>query len=48
MNFGPKEFELHICLNLGKSSAMMYAAYLTEADVDYNKGDVSNLANLGG
>ena len=44
----PKEFELHINLNLGKSSAVMYAADLTEAYVDYNKGDVSDPTTLGG
>lgn len=42
------EFELHINLNLGKSSAVMYASDLTEAYVDFNKGDVSNPATLGG
>ncbi len=42
------EFELHINLNLGKGSAIMYAADLTEAYVDFNKGDVSNPAALGG
>jgi glutamate N-acetyltransferase/amino-acid N-acetyltransferase len=44
----PKEFELHINLNLGKSSAVMYAADLTEAYVDYNKGDVTDPTSLGG
>ena len=44
----PKEFELHINLNLGKSSAVMYAADLTEAYVDYNKGDVTDPTTLGG
>ena len=44
----PKEFELHINLNLGKASAVMYAADLTEAYVDYNKGDVTNPTMLGG
>ena len=44
----PKEFELHINLNLGKASAVMYAADLTEAYVDYNKGDVSDPTTLGG
>lgn len=43
-----QEFELHINLNLGKSSAVMYASDLTEAYVDFNKGDVSNPATLGG
>jgi len=44
----PEEFDLHIRLNLGKSSAVMYAADLTEAYVDYNKGDVSDPKTLGG
>ena len=44
----PTEFELHINLNLGKSSAVMYAADLTEAHVDYNKGDVNDPTTLGG
>jgi len=44
----PKEFELHIRLNLGRASAVMYAADLTEAYVDFNKGDVGDPAALGG
>jgi glutamate N-acetyltransferase / amino-acid N-acetyltransferase len=44
----PKEFELHINLNLGKASAVMYAADLTEEYVDFNKGDVSDPTTLGG
>jgi len=44
----PKEFELHINLNLGKANAVMYAADLTEAYVDYNKGDVGDPSSLGG
>jgi glutamate N-acetyltransferase / amino-acid N-acetyltransferase len=44
----PKEFELHINLNLGKANAVMYAADLTEAYVDYNKGDVADPSSLGG
>ncbi len=43
-----KEFDLHIRLNLGKAGAVMYAADLTEAYVDFNKGDVSDPASLGG
>ena len=43
-----KEFDLHINLNLGPSAALMYAADLTEEYVDFNKGDVSNPAALGG
>jgi len=44
----PKEFDLHINLNLGKSGALMYAADLTEEYVDFNKGDVSDPGSLGG
>jgi len=44
----PQEFELHIRLNLGSASAVMYAADLTEAYVDYNKGDVTDPTTLGG
>ena len=44
----PKEFDLHINLNLGHGSAVMYAADLTEAYVDFNKGDVTDPATLGG
>lgn len=43
-----KEFDLHIFLNLGKADAVMYTCDLTEAYVDFNKGDVSNPAALGG
>jgi glutamate N-acetyltransferase / amino-acid N-acetyltransferase len=38
----PKEFDLRINLNIGKSSAILYAADLTEAYVDFNKGDVTD------
>ena len=44
----PKEFDLHIRLNLGQAVALMYAADLTEAYVDYNKGDVTDPTTLGG
>ena len=44
----PKEFDLHIRLNLGKAEAVMYAADLTEAYVEFNKGDVADPASLGG
>jgi glutamate N-acetyltransferase/amino-acid N-acetyltransferase len=43
-----KEFDLHINLNLGKSDAVIYAADLTEEYVDFNKGDVSDPASMGG
>ena len=38
----PKEFDLHINLNLGRAGALMYAADLTEEYVEFNKGDVSD------
>jgi glutamate N-acetyltransferase/amino-acid N-acetyltransferase len=44
----PKEFDLHINLNLGRASALMYAADLTEEYVDFNKGDVGDPSSLGG
>jgi glutamate N-acetyltransferase/amino-acid N-acetyltransferase len=44
----PKEFDLHINLNLGKAGAVMYAADLTEEYVDFNKGDVTDASSLGG
>ena len=44
----PKEFELHINLNLGKAGSVMYAADLTEEYVDFNKGDVTDASSLGG
>jgi glutamate N-acetyltransferase/amino-acid N-acetyltransferase len=43
-----KEFDLHIRLNLGRGEALIYAADLTTEYVDFNKGDVSNPAALGG
>ena len=44
----PGEFDLHINLNLGKATAVLYAADLTEEYVDFNKGDISDPASLGG
>jgi glutamate N-acetyltransferase/amino-acid N-acetyltransferase len=44
----PREFDLHVRLNLGSGEAVLYAADLTEAYVDFNKGDVSDPAALGG
>jgi glutamate N-acetyltransferase/amino-acid N-acetyltransferase len=44
----PREFDLHISLNLGRASALMYAADLTEDYVAFNKGDVSDPGSLGG
>jgi glutamate N-acetyltransferase / amino-acid N-acetyltransferase len=43
-----REFDLHIRLNLGRASALIYAADLTEQYVDFNKGDVSDPGSLGG
>jgi glutamate N-acetyltransferase/amino-acid N-acetyltransferase len=44
----PREFDLHINLSLGKASALIYAADLTEEYVEFNKGDVSDPTSLGG
>jgi glutamate N-acetyltransferase/amino-acid N-acetyltransferase len=44
----PKEFDLHINLNLGQSGAVIYAADLTEEYVDFNKGDMGDPGALGG
>ena len=44
----PAEFDLHINLNLGRGEAVLYAADLTEAYVDFNKGDITDPASLGG
>ncbi len=44
----PKEFDLHIRLNLGSASALMYASDLTEEYVEFNKGDVTDPTTLGG
>jgi glutamate N-acetyltransferase/amino-acid N-acetyltransferase len=41
-------FDLHINLHLGRASALIYTADLTEAYVDYNKGDVNDPTTLGG
>jgi glutamate N-acetyltransferase/amino-acid N-acetyltransferase len=44
----PKEFDLHIHLNLGNAGAVIYAADLTEEYVDFNKGNVGDPGSLGG
>ena len=44
----PKEFDLHINLNIGKGNAVLYAADLTEEYVDFNKGDITDPESLGG
>jgi glutamate N-acetyltransferase/amino-acid N-acetyltransferase len=43
-----REFEVHIDLHLGQANAVIYACDLTEAYVDFNKGDVRNPAAMGG
>lgn len=43
-----KEFDLHIHLHQGKARAWIYASDLTEAYVDFNKGDVNDPSSLGG
>ena len=43
-----REFDLHIFLNLGCGSSVIYTCDLTEAYVDFNKGDVTDQAALGG
>jgi len=43
-----REFDLHINLNLGKGAAVLYSSDLTEEYVDFNKGDISDPASLGG
>ena len=47
----PAEFDVHVRLNLGPGAAVMYAADLTEAYVDFNKGtiaDPDDATSLGG
>jgi glutamate N-acetyltransferase/amino-acid N-acetyltransferase len=44
----PREFDLHINLNQGRASALMYASDLTEEYVEFNKGDVTDPGSLGG
>ena len=41
-------FDLHIHLHLGRASAVIYTADLTEAYVDFNKGDITDPSSLGG
>ncbi|MBU6399955.1 MAG: bifunctional glutamate N-acetyltransferase/amino-acid acetyltransferase ArgJ [Verrucomicrobia bacterium] len=43
-----REFDLHVDLHAGGSSAVIYSCDLTEAYVDFNKGDISDPASLGG
>jgi len=44
----PSEFDLHIRLNIGRGSAVVYACDLSEKYVDFNKGDISDPSALGG
>lgn len=44
----PDQFGLHINLNIGKASAVIYATDLTEQYVEFNKGDLSSPGTLGG
>jgi glutamate N-acetyltransferase/amino-acid N-acetyltransferase len=44
----PSKFDLHIRLNIGEGKATVYACDLSEEYVDFNKGDISNPAALGG
>jgi glutamate N-acetyltransferase/amino-acid N-acetyltransferase len=44
----PSKFDLHIRLNIGEGRATVYACDLSEEYVDFNKGDISNPAALGG
>jgi glutamate N-acetyltransferase/amino-acid N-acetyltransferase len=44
----PSEFDLHINLNLGKAAAVLHAADLTEEYVEFNKGDITDPAAMGG
>jgi glutamate N-acetyltransferase/amino-acid N-acetyltransferase len=41
-------FDLRVHLHLGRASAVIYSGDLTEAYVDFNKGDISDPASLGG
>jgi glutamate N-acetyltransferase/amino-acid N-acetyltransferase len=43
-----KEFDIFINLNLGKASATIFGSDLTEEYVEFNKGDVTDPASLGG
>jgi glutamate N-acetyltransferase/amino-acid N-acetyltransferase len=43
-----KAFDLHLHLHLGRASALIYAADLTESYVDFNKGDITDPSSLGG
>jgi len=42
------EFDLHVDLHRGRGEFVLYAADLTENYVAFNKGDITDLATLGG
>jgi glutamate N-acetyltransferase/amino-acid N-acetyltransferase len=42
------EFDLHIFLNAGRHDCVLYTSDLTEEYVEFNKGDLSDPASLGG
>jgi glutamate N-acetyltransferase/amino-acid N-acetyltransferase len=41
-------FDLHLHLHAGRAEGLIYSADLTEAYVDFNKGDINDPATLGG
>jgi glutamate N-acetyltransferase/amino-acid N-acetyltransferase len=45
---GQPEFDLHIFLNSGRHDCVLYSSDLTEAYVEFNKGDLSDPKSLGG
>jgi glutamate N-acetyltransferase / amino-acid N-acetyltransferase len=45
---GAPEFDVHIILNCGAGSYIMYASDLTEEYVTFNKGDIADPSSLGG
>jgi N-acetylglutamate synthase/N-acetylornithine aminotransferase len=42
------EFDLHIFLNNGRHTCVLYTNDLTEEYVEFNKGNLSDPASLGG
>jgi glutamate N-acetyltransferase/amino-acid N-acetyltransferase len=42
------EFDLHIFLNNGRHDCVLYTSDLTEEYVEFNKGNLSDPASLGG
>ena len=45
---GQPEFDLHIFLNAGRHDCVLYTSDLTEEYVEFNKGNLSDPASLGG